>query len=173
MTCKKYKLYRKLFNFVKTTLNIHASSVMCDYEKGMRKAILAIWPACDLNGCLFHYCQAIVRKAKQLDGLKKKYRKDQNIFKIIKLFTKLPLLSQEEITRGYSAILRYQKRCKLETIFLEFNGYFVKQWLNSMKSQSALEYRTNNIVESFNSKLKRKIRRNPSCYTFLSIKLNI
>jgi hypothetical protein len=56
-------------------------------------------------------------------------------------------------------------------VFAEFNLYFKRQWMQKVTAAGFSVYgeddRTNNFVESFNSKLKRKIRTNPSIYAFL------
>lgn len=168
MNSKKYNLYKEIFKYLRKELKIKASKVMSDYEKGMRKAIRAVWSSCEVCGCLFHYCQAIVRKAKQIKALSKKYRHNPTVYKVIKLLTRLPLLPQDKIQEGFHAILKYQRKYKIDSLFKEFNNYFSKEWLSILKSQMDDEYRTNNIIESFNGKLKRKIRRNPTCLTFLS-----
>ena len=41
---------------------MNPTSVTCDFEKGLHNAILKAFPKCIINGCLFHWKQAIRRK---------------------------------------------------------------------------------------------------------------
>lgn len=87
------------------------------------------------------------------------------------MFIRLALLQPNEAAEGLKVILQYQSDLKLRGIFAGFNQYFNKYWMNSIKPVGFcvghLTHRTNNYVESFNAKMKRKIHVNPSAFSFL------
>jgi hypothetical protein len=167
MSNKKAELYKEIFDFFKKKCCINPSSVMCDFEKGMRKGVKKVWRLCELKDCYFHYAQASRRKAKSL--MKGYLCSNKKVIKITRMFIRLPLLPQNKIIQGFEKIKKFQAKEEIQEIFKEFNEYFEKNWLNAIKSCGNEEYRTNNICENFNSKLKRKIQRNPSCLRFLSM----
>jgi len=39
-------------------------SMMCDFEKSLRKAIKKIFPNSNIYGCYYHYCKAVWGKMK-------------------------------------------------------------------------------------------------------------
>lgn len=168
MSSKKSELYAAIFKYFKQRYGIKPSKVMSDYEASLRKAIKKIWKNAEVLGCYFHFIQAIQRKAKSISELSSLIRDDANAFKIFRLFMRLPLLPEKYIEKGLSAIILYQNQHGMHQKFLAFNEYFRSTWMTKLRSYSEETMRTNNITESFNAKLKRKIKRNPSTFSFLS-----
>ena len=75
MTGRKDMDYRAVLEFIRDgVLSFDGveripSSVLTDFEKGLRNAVLAVWPSISLNGCNFHFAQAIRRKASKMKSL--------------------------------------------------------------------------------------------------------
>lgn len=145
---------------------IDVDFVMADFEKAMRRGAIDTWN-CVTLGCYFHYTQCINRRFKQ-NLLIQQQKNNQNLLKVKKYFMKLPLLPKNYVNDAFIEIKKFQKNRNLSNIFKEFNNYFYKNWLSYLSSSTTnLSLLTNNISESFNAKLKRKIRRNPSTMAFL------
>lgn len=140
---------------------------MCDYESSIRIAAKKTWENCEILGCWFHYTQAITRKMKTISELVLLRKNNFAAMMCFKLFLNLPLLPQEKIVEGFEEIISYQEENKFKSSFLVFNNYFVNYWLKSLTSYENIIHRTNNVNESFNAKIKRKIGRNPSTFKFL------
>ena len=80
MSNKTEESYSKLFFDIvdiledyDLTLNLEDVKIMCDFERGLRKAITNVFEAATLEGCYFHYVKALWEKAKKL-GLTRKKR---------------------------------------------------------------------------------------------------
>ena len=75
MTNKSQKMYRNtlewVFKLSRRRINPH--TVTCDFELALINAIQGIFPFAKINGCLFHWKQAIKRK---LGSLKLKNEKE-------------------------------------------------------------------------------------------------
>ena len=70
MTKKSKEAYEHVFSFVKNNIcNLVPTTFTTDFEKDLRNAIKKVFPETRLKGCWFHFCQAIRRKAMQLQEL--------------------------------------------------------------------------------------------------------
>ena len=67
-----------------------------DYEIAPRNAFKCVFPLIDINGCLFHFCQAIWRRTKKLK-LSYSYSRNEQFNKWLKCVMALALLPQQEI----------------------------------------------------------------------------
>lgn len=146
---------------------------MCDYEPAIRVAAKNSWMECKILGCWFHYCQAITRRIKTIDSLAKLRKTNYAATVCFKMFLNLPLLPQDKILEGFQEIISFQKDNNFHKEFIVFNKYFLNNWLNILISYENILHRTNNVNESFNAKIKRKIGRNPSTLKFLGEITNI
>jgi hypothetical protein len=172
MSNKSSILYELVFQYLKRRLGIIPSKIMSDYEMSMRKAVRKVWTKSVLKGCYFHYLQAVRKRIKSSKYLTKLIQKNKLAYNVMMLFHKLPLLPFNHINNGYEAIIQYQKFNGLLNSFENFNNYFSKTWKNKFSFStlciSKEKHKTNNFLESFNSKVKKIISKNPSIYTFLS-----
>lgn len=168
MSSKKKTLYKKIFKYLRDTFRISPKKVMSDFEASLRNAIKETWENSLILGCRFHYKQALRRKMMSIRGMKIHIQGNAYAQYIKKFFTNLPLLPQNLIFEGFDEIMRYQRMHNQTHKFKKFNKYFVKVWLNNLKSYKVNDHRTNNFAESFNAKFKRIMHRNPSTYAFLS-----
>lgn len=171
MTNKTTKLYRKIFQYIKNKLKINAVKIVADYEFSLRKAAKQVWCKAKIIGCWFHYVQAIRRKIWGKKSLANVVRKNKFASNIMQMFFKLPLLPLKHIEKGYEYILAYEEFHGIQNNYLLFNKYYHKTWVNKF-SFSAISvsdeiHRTNNFVESYNCKIKKVIKKNPSIYSFL------
>jgi hypothetical protein len=126
---------------------------------------------------MFHFCQAIWKKAKSMKEIAAKVDdKSSHINSIVRMYTRLSFLPVEKITAGIDSISQYQKIHHLEKDFEEFNKYITTTWMKVYKASewcvSDETQRTNNNVEAYNNKIKGLISRNRNVYVFLDGFLN-
>lgn len=150
--------YIAAFEAYQTTFRmIRPAIVMTDYEQAIRSAVRQTWPAADLRGCLFHFAQALYRKAKDL------HLTTTPEMETVQMAMNLPYLPEPFIKHGmdYITSLLSTKNGQL------FSEYLVRQWLNKSISVYGLKTRTNNFAESFNRDIMREIpEKHPKIWTF-------
>lgn len=168
MNGRKQKLYEKVFQFFRDAHQINPQTLMCDFERAMKNAAKSVWRSCIIRGCLFHYEQAILRKAKRTPKIAKGLKKSTHVKQVMKMMAKIPLLPEDKLEEGLLETLNYQKTHRLSKMFKTFNQYYIKQWSKQCFISDDFDLLTNNFCESFNSKLKRLIHKNPSTFMFLS-----
>jgi hypothetical protein len=169
MTSRVYSLYKAVFDFLLNSCNIVPEKVSCDFEHAMRKGIRSTWKKAKVNGCFYHYCQAVRRKKASFPDLSKLIKKNKSAEKSFRMMLRIPLLPADRMKTGLDALFGFQKKHRLFRRFGKLNLYFVKQWHGKYRYNiHGEQYRTNNYAEAYNSKIKRIIPRNPSTYTFLS-----
>lgn len=61
MSDRSTQLYESVFDHFKE-IGIEPQSLMSDFERAIRKSACAVWPDIEINGCWFHYCQAIRKR---------------------------------------------------------------------------------------------------------------
>lgn len=150
-TTNAYKcILNKLIEQVGTS--IHIASIMADYENGLRAAIRTQLPATTINGCWFHFSQAILKKSKKLNL----WQISDTTKQIIKMAVALPLLPEIFMMEGINEI---EKRANSSgNDFRTFVAY-LKMWQTKNISVHGRSMRTNNNVESFNRTLLRVVGR--------------
>lgn len=133
MSKKSQSAYEHAFKYVETKLFklSSAASFTTDYEIAMRNALVTINSNAEMFACLFHYCQALKRRASQTDGLVQLIRTNKTAESIYYRLQCLPILPV-----GY--ILTTFKELKKEAIPLknrslnQFFAYFKKQWIEKV-----------------------------------------
>ena len=60
-------LYTNLLEQLDAAADLSPDTVLLDYEAGLRRAVLTIWPGTTIRGCYFHYMQALWRRFAQSD----------------------------------------------------------------------------------------------------------
>ena len=61
MTIKSRALYEAVFNFVKTLTSAEPPTIVIDFEVALRHSLQKIFKEARIQGCLFHFTQAIWR----------------------------------------------------------------------------------------------------------------
>ena len=64
-------MYQKILQHIivrgqELNLEFHPQRLTCDFEKGVMNVFSSIYPSITINGCLFHYSQALWQKIKEL-----------------------------------------------------------------------------------------------------------
>lgn len=161
MTGKHYNLYLTAFRALSDIcfnygMKLRPRIIMMDFEKGMRNAVLKVFPTAKLLGCFFHYAKCLWFWASK-HGLRTKNNIDQTK-RIILLMKILPHLSKENKLE----LLKEIKILFKENPFADFLKYWEKNWFDfdidpteDIEGNDKL-VRTNNIVEVYN-RMKFKI----------------
>ena len=130
---------------------------MGDWDSSIRLAVELEFPGVKIHECIFHCSQCLVKRAGEV-GLTSEIRKPGEILSNFSAFTVLPLLPFGMI---YPAFRKLRARAlDLHVGFPKFIAYVESQWLQRIGleclSVHGLSERTNNDVESNNSKFLRR-----------------
>ena len=184
LTSKKEKVYDKALQQMNDAVGdkINPSSVTCDYERGLHNSISRAFPKAIINGCLFHWKQAIRRKLADL----KCDRWTIDRFTPADSIETLTLIPPNEIeSKGIpfvrSAIetddLPQEEHERLEQFWKYFKRYwmssptFINSWNTNHHSKEKADdiKRTNNGLERYNKTLKAIFAdETPSLLTFIT-----
>lgn len=144
---------------------------MTDYERGLKNALKKIFPNAKLISCWFYYAQAVHRRASKIKGFFKLLRSNETAKNLFHKFICLPLMRADCIKAAF-ALLK-QESLKYGAVYVQFGDYIRRQWICREGPISIcvyLEaYRTNNLLESYNSILGSKIPPSGCFYTFIQI----
>lgn len=136
MTRKTQKAYEHIFQFIDANLlELKPKTFNTDFEKGLRNAIIKIFPQTRLKGCWFHFCQALRRKLSKMSELAQRVKTTDEARRVFKKILVLPLLPPEEIPNAFNickeeAYANNKCYSKSENIFQKFFDYFQHQWLD-------------------------------------------
>lgn len=166
-TGRSQTIYWNIFHFVivATDHRLDAESITCDYEGALLAAIRDQLPHATINGCLFHWKQAIRKRIKQLriGDVEASIAMERGS---VDMLTVIPVDQVE--TRGIPFVKRYvQRRCQEEGVTYsarkwgDFWRYFERTWLAMFPAElwnvhginHAVINRTNNPLERFNREL--------------------
>jgi len=184
MTGRKEIAYRAVLQFIRDGVLSYdgveriPNSVLTDFEKGLRKAVLAVWPDTILNGCNFHFSQAIRRKASKIKSLSTRIFRNSKHHTAIKMFMRLSLLPRNRVVTGYKQLERFIiSSPSLRRDFKSFIKYFKWTWFGRFGPHDwcvgNLARRTNNNIEGYNRFVKDFIPLKPAPYVFLDGLLNL
>lgn len=149
-----------------------------DYEIALITALVSYFPKKDkyqngrkyiLQGCMFHFSQAIKRHFKDL------YKDDPKYEPYFQVFIKLPLLNTED----YNSVIKYMNN---DSTITEFMKYFNQQWGEGgrikrlywmARRETKLDERyTNDGVENYNGKAN-KVMNHPNFISFIQSTYNL
>ena len=166
LNSKSEEIYNKVFGELVALIKTHTKikdfdgiKIMCDFELPLRKAIKNNFKNCLLDGCYFHYAKEIWKKIKKLKLFKKKLRYETIIVAfIIKVY---PFIKDDKRENYCQQIKLYCDN--LGGNYPKLNLYFIKYWKEcsifnfTNTTNEIIINRTNNICETFHSKINRNI----------------
>ena len=132
LTNKDEELYVAVLQKIRELVpHLEPGCVMLDWEQAARNAVKRVYRGIRMNGCWFHYTQAIWRKTQKC-GLASTYRRNHECVSFVKKIMAIPFLPAELILPTYSLLqiptLQQSQMTKLEV----FLNYFKKQWLTKL-----------------------------------------
>ena len=162
MSGKRKCDYRKVMKKVKYLLPPRpaVTRVVADFEAAMWKGILSMFPDVSIQGCLFHWAQALRRKMGEL-GILKSYKNNSNVNGFCRKLLALPFLPHEQIPPTFYEL----KGLVTDHILTRFMEYIERQWITSSFyrperwSIFSREVRTNNDLEGWHRRLNNNARR--------------
>ncbi|KAF9411155.1 hypothetical protein HW555_010017 [Spodoptera exigua] len=158
--------YEILFQMIKSQVKEwQPTEISMDFEVTAILAIKDLFPEVKILGCYFHFNRCLWRKAKQLGVVKSKLGVIH-----VKLCTQLAHLPPDFLDEGWLYVMSESPNNMEVT---KFNDYFVQTWLeHEVLSKTWNIYkqcdRTNNMVESWNAKIKKIIPEKPNIAQFLN-----
>lgn len=179
MESRKKSLYRLIFEDIKEEAVAEPLVFMSDYENAMRAAAKETWQGIETPGCTFHYRQAVRRKyeAKVFPKPLKLTPEATAHSTTKRMLYNLQFLPADKIILGARIIQRFQANNGILAEFRQFNNYFLRYWLRTIRPENFTMYRrhhrTNNICESFNKQLNSILFKNPNIHAFLQRMINI
>lgn len=175
MTRKSFSVYRALFAKMKELVpTCNPSNAMADFEEASGAAIREIFGNVVLNGCWFHFAQAVMKRVQKL-GLKVVYGNNKAVTDIVHCIFGLPLLPATEINLAVQDIRGTIPNNSTESQQLQqLVAYVQRQWIDRQSvgpdrlSVHDNKYRTNNVLESYHADLRRRIKvAHPNFFGFL------
>ena len=153
------RLFRELTDFVdeEHLPHLQPTSVMSDHESF--EAFKEVFPGAEVNGCLFHFSQA-VRKKIQGEGRQEAY-KGGDLQELCRQLMALPSLSEEAIPQAFAWLEDLAEGMNLGLVsILE---YMEDQWIDNARLPLSLwcchgkDIRTNNAVEGWHHRFNRRV----------------
>ena len=170
MTNKSQKMYRNALEWVfkLSSRRIKPRTVTCDFELALINAVQSVFPYTKINGCLFHWKQAIRRKLLSL-----KLTNEKEIVERCMHVNSMDILTVIPVNEIEKKGIPFVKDNLKEAIFNNDDAkkmdtywkYFSKFWMSStnmIKSWNINDYngnintlkRTNNGLERYNRSMK-------------------
>ncbi|KRZ02765.1 hypothetical protein T11_11240 [Trichinella zimbabwensis] len=135
-------------------VNLNPQTIICDFETALIPAIQGYFPNTRVQGCYFHFCQAVHRKVGEL-GLKTRYRHDEETRRKIKMLLATAFLPVPQVNTGVS-LLETGTTDNLLALF----QYFRQEWMTHERlplwNVHNVNIRTNNHLEGWHNRLNRK-----------------
>ena len=162
-----YNIFKSIKSIIKqnklTITNSNNLNFICDFEKSLREVIKKVFPNSTIYGNFFHFYKNIWLKAKKFNLCK-----NENIIytkKILFALGLIVLIKKENIKKYLKELSEYIKTIPEENDLRKnyeiFLNYFRKKWAKSKYinfegiNSEDWNYRTNDIIESFHTKLSK------------------
>lgn len=133
MSKKSQAAYEHLFDYIENNIFklSQTASFTTDYEQAMRNALVKINPNARMYACHFHYCQALKRRATQIDGFVNFIRSNKQAESIYYRIMSLPLLPAKYIVDAFHQLQKEAFEVS-KTGFRKFFAYYRRQWINKV-----------------------------------------
>ncbi|KRX50747.1 hypothetical protein T05_16373 [Trichinella murrelli] len=135
-------------------VDLNPDTIICDFETALIPAIQGYFPNAQVQGCYFHFCQAVHRKVGEL-GLKTQYRQHEETRRKIRMLLATAFLPVPHVNTGVS-LLEAGTTGTLAALF----QYFWQEWMTDERlplwNVYNVNIRTNNHLEGWHNRLNRK-----------------
>jgi len=175
MSCKTKVAYIKVLTAIKELTEpygqLQLEKVSLDFEIATWLAFKTVFPGIRLEGCAFHFSQAVFRKILEL-GLASFYRNSPRINKLCRKLMTLNLLPHRFIKPTFQDLKREARGTLTKQLLEYFENTWIKHrtWKPCTWSVFMLAMRTNNPVEGYHARLKR-LAKKPELNLYLLIEL--
>ncbi|VDI30203.1 Hypothetical predicted protein [Mytilus galloprovincialis] len=129
---------------------------VADFESGVWQALKEVFPGMMINGCLFHFTQAVFRHVQFL-GLQPAYRQQDCIFKYVRKLMALPFLPADHIRPAFRRLKDLQTD-PLQRLVTYVEDTWIKSTVWPVESWTVFSQptRTNNDVEGWHRRINKK-----------------
>ena len=125
---KNESTYREIFYCLKELdVTLNPRSIMLDFERAAINAVSQYIPDAELQGCFFHFGQAIWRHI-QPYGLQQCYQNEEEFAVVVKQFQALAFVPSIDVIPCYEELIDSLSN-QLVDDFSEFLHYFEKTWI--------------------------------------------
>ncbi|XP_048750365.2 uncharacterized protein LOC125662230 [Ostrea edulis] len=160
MSRKRKEDYYEILRAIDRLLprQISLQGFVVDFESAMWRAIQDRFPWAVIQGCVFHWTQALYRKVQEL-GLQRAYNEKGDVHRFVRQVMALPFLPPEHIEPVFHQL---DQRVRTDTMD-EFMGYVWRQWFNNsifhVKNWSVFmaSVRTNNDLEGWHNRINSRM----------------
>ncbi|XP_060081811.1 uncharacterized protein LOC132561098 [Ylistrum balloti] len=158
-------------------LLLNPTTVFLDFEFAAHNPAKAVFPGVTVKGCFFDFTRCIWRKTRQL-GLRTYYRQDEDIYRLIRCTAVLRLFPQHHVEYYWFNALDDLKDVDLPVDTTAFINCVNTKWMEGVRPVwSHFDNdgpRTTNILEGWNSKLKKRIPHvHPNIFIFIRVMMEI
>ncbi|CAI6365600.1 unnamed protein product [Macrosiphum euphorbiae] len=181
--------YESFFHIVLRILPLNYAqlTIVTDYERGLMNAVRSIFNESNLQGCWFHFCQAVIRYCRRtLNSVFHLFQNSPEANRVLRMVLALPHLPAEvhpecqfTMAEGFNTIIEYANGIEEISERLQgfLIGYIQQFWFNqigaSCISVFGSDIRTNNYLESFHSTLLSQLGRHPNIWDYMPRLLSI
>ncbi|KAL0852123.1 hypothetical protein ABMA28_000360 [Loxostege sticticalis] len=162
---KTQATYERLFTILRNQFSVIIDNYKCDFEIATIQAVKLVYPDVKVTGCYFHYWKAILKKCQNVG-----FDKTADGEFIMRLYMQLPLLPPILVPE---AILSIHEIANDSEEYKSFNNYFTSQWMGIYTENVFTCYnenfRTNNPVEGWHARLKKRFPVKPPLYLFIQL----
>ncbi|KRY25186.1 hypothetical protein T03_12697, partial [Trichinella britovi] len=102
---------------------LQPQTVICDFETALIPAVQASFPGVQIQGCYFHFCQAVLRKVAEL-GLRTRYLHEAETKKKIKMLMATAFLPLPEVPAAVDLLGR-----NVTGLIAALFDYFRREWM--------------------------------------------
>ena len=163
--------YTKVFRGLEALLTCYnkvelkLKSATADFEQGLHLGLLNVFPKIRLIGCLFHFKQALHRRAAKLGLKKKKYMHDTQ-----RTIEQISRMCWQDSPLTHLKGLKQRIKLKLQVKLINYvqrtwSKFILKNMLNYKTINQ--EYRANSILESYNVRVKKILPYKPNWPKFV------
>lgn len=165
---RRKKDYIKVLKSVKRNLGDREPSlkkVVLDFEAAEWQAFREVFPDADIQGCNFHFCQAIYRQI-QAKHLSNSYKHDKGTKDLCNQLMALAYVPAEHIKPVFRGLKKKAMTSRLRNLFTYIEDFWIEGSIFNPECFSVFNQavRTNNDVEGWHHRLNRKANKKELAY---------
>lgn len=141
LTHKDADIYKETFEYLATLRDFKPDVIMSDFERALRNSLSSAFPTASMDGCHFHFCQAVLRWVRE-HGLKRAYERgtkdpvtgkyEMSQVRIwVRRFHMLAFVPEDEVVPSFISLLEHIPE---ELGLDDFLDYFESTWIQGIST---------------------------------------